>query len=110
MPRPAVVPLVGWVLSLLAGGVWGMAFFSWGLPLTVPVRIATSVLLIVVVATSSRGGMLAAGAFALGMGATSSLLLASSGMLFSEWWGMVAATALAAGIGLHSAALLRRTA
>ncbi|HYI65334.1 MAG TPA: hypothetical protein VEW95_00255 [Candidatus Limnocylindrales bacterium] len=103
----AASPVAGWTFSLLAGGVWGMAFFSWGLPLTIPMRIATTVLLLAAIATASRGGMLAAGAFALGMGASSSILLASSGMLLSDWWGLVAAAALAAGVGLHVAALLR---
>ena len=107
MTRTAASRVVGWTLSLLAGGVWGMAFFSWALPLTIPVRIATTALLVVAIATASRGGMLAAGAFALGMGTSSSVLLASSGMLLSEWWVIVSATALAVGVGLHGAVLLR---
>lgn len=84
-----------------------MAFFSWGLPLTIPVRIATTVLIVAAIASASRGGTFAGGAFALGMGASSSLLLASSGMLLPEWLGLVPATGLVAGVGLHGAALLR---
>lgn len=110
MTRPAASPVVGWTLSLLAGGVWGMAFFSWGLPLPIPARIATTALLLAAIAGASRGGMIAAGAFAIGMGASSSLLLASSGMLLTEWWGLVAATALTTGVGLHAAVLLRSNA
>jgi hypothetical protein len=107
MGRTAVSSVAGWTLSLLAGGVWGAAFFSWGLPLTIPMRVATTVLLLLAIATASRGGMLAAGAFAIGMGASSSLLLASSGMLLVEWWGLVSVTALTVGVGLHAAALSR---
>ena len=92
---------------MVAGAVWGMAFFSWGLPLTIPMRVATTVLLVAAMATTSRAGMLAAGAFALGMGASSSLLLASSGMLLSEWWGLVSAGAMTVGVGFHGVVLLR---
>ena len=35
----------GWTLALLAGGVWGVAFFSWGLPLPIPGRVAATLIL-----------------------------------------------------------------
>jgi hypothetical protein len=110
MPRTAASPIAGWTLSLLAGGVWGLAFFSWGLPLTIPMRVGTTALLLTAIATASRGGMLAAGASALGMGASSSLLPASSGMFLSEWWGLLSVTALTVGVALHAAVLSREEA
>ena len=96
---------IGWLLGLGAGGVWGMAFFSWGLPLPLPARAATTVLLVAALAAASRSGLLAAGAFALGMGASSGILLASGGQLI-EWWSVVPAVALLGGVALHAAALL----
>ena len=97
----------GWVVGFTSGGVWGMAFFSWGLPLPIPARVLVTVLLLLALSASSRPGMLAAGAFALGMGATSSLMLALSGSLLTEWWGLVPATSLVGGVGLHAVVLLR---
>jgi hypothetical protein len=97
----------GWAAGFLAGSVWGVAFFSWGLPLSIPDRVVATVLLAVAFAAASRSGMLAAGAFTLGMGASSALLLASSGLLLADGWGLVSAAALAGGVGLHAGAVLR---
>lgn len=97
----------GWVIGFIAGGVWGMAFFSWGLPLPIPARILATVLLVAALAAASRGGMLAAGAFTLGMGASGSLLVASSGLLFADPLALVPLAALLAGAGLHAIVLLR---
>jgi hypothetical protein len=97
----------GWVAAFLSGGVWGVAFFSWGLPLPIPLRIAGTVLIVVVLAAASRQGMLAASAFTLGMGASSLVLVTSSGLLVSDGWGLVPAAALVAGVGLHALVLLR---
>ena len=99
--------VAGWTAALLAGGVWGVVQFSWGLPFPPVLRFAGTALLVATLAASSRSGMVAAGAFTLGMGVSSSLLLASSGLLFTEWWGLVPATALLAGVVLHSDALRR---
>src|SRR3990170_4581978 len=84
----------GWAVGFIAGGVWGMAFFSWGLPLPIPARVLATVLLVAALAAASRGGMLAAGAFTLGMGASGSLLVASSGLLFADPLALVPLTAL----------------
>jgi hypothetical protein len=96
----------GWAAGFLTGGVWGVVLFSWALPLPLPMRYAATILLVVTLAATSRNGMLAAGAFALGMGASSSLLLASSGLLLADWWGLVSAAALLGGVVLHAGALL----
>lgn len=99
--------LVGAALCLGAGLVWGMAFFSWAVPLSVPVRVAATVLLVAALAAAARPGLLAAAGFALGMGSSSAFLLASGGQLFLEWWGLVPAVALVAGLALLVAALRR---
>jgi len=99
--------VIGWAAALLAGCVWGVVQFSWGLPFPLLVRFAGTALLVASLAASSRSGMVAAGAFTLGMGVSSSLLLASSGLLFAEWWGLVPATAWLAGVVLHADALMR---
>ncbi|MGH2417412.1 MAG: hypothetical protein ACRDFY_03680 [Candidatus Limnocylindria bacterium] len=96
----------GWTAAFLAGAVWGVVLFSWGLPLPLPLRFGATVLLVTVLAASSHRGMLAAGAFALGIGVSSSLLLASSGLLFAEWWALLPAAGLVAGVALHARALL----
>ena len=96
---------LGWLLGLCAGGVWGVAFFSWGLPLPIPARVVGTVVLVAALAVTSRHGLLAGGAFALGMGATSGLVVVSSGLLFAGWWGVVPASALLAGLALHATAL-----
>ena len=83
-----------------------MAFFSWGLPLDMPMRIGVTALLLLALAASSRAGMLSAAAFALGTGTSSALLLAAGGQLFVEWWGLVPATALLVGVGLLGVGLL----
>ena len=93
----------GSLLGFAAGAVWGVAFFSWGLPLPIPARIIVTALLVLALSVASRPGLLAAGAFSLGMGASSASLLASGGLLF-EPWGLVPATALLVGVGLHAAA------
>ena len=98
--------LAGWVTAFLAGTVWGMAFFSWGLPLDIPMRIGVTALLMVVLAASSRAGLMAASAFMLGTGVSSALLLAASGQLFVDWWGVVPAAALTVGAGLVAIALV----
>jgi hypothetical protein len=98
---------LGFALALIAGAVWGVAFWSWGLPLPIPVRIATTVLLVAALAAASGAGMLAAGAYALGMGVSSGLLLALYGQLFVDWWGLVPASALAAGVTLIGWSLAR---
>ena len=83
-----------------------MAFFSWGLPLAIPMRVGVTVLLLLALAASSRAGLLAAAAFALGTGVSSALLLAAGGQLFIEWWGMVPASALMIGVGLLGVGLV----
>jgi len=102
--RPA-----GAALALLSGGAWGVAFWSWGLPLPVPWRVASTVLLVLALAASSRAGLVAAAAFAFGMGAGSSLVLAGNGILFADWWWLVPAAALVTGLALASVALARDT-
>lgn len=97
----------GWTLALLSGAVWGMAFWSWGLPMPIPMRVVATALLLVALPAASRAGALAAAGFALGMGASSGLLLAVSGQLFVEWWGLVPASALVAGVGLLAHGALR---
>ena len=99
--------LAGWVTAFLAGSIWGMAFFSWGLPLDIPMRIGVTALLLVVLAASSRAGVLAASAFMLGTGVSSALLLAAGGQLFVEWWGVIPGAALLIGVSLLGAGLLR---
>jgi hypothetical protein len=74
-----------------------------------PARIVGTVLIVVALAAASRPGMLAGGAFALGMGASSLVLVAFSGLLFTDGWGLVPAAALLAGVGLHALALLGGT-
>ena len=96
----------GWAAAFLAGGVWGVVLFSWGLPLPLPVRLGGTVLLVTVMAASSRQGTLAAGAFAFGIGVSSSILLAASGLLLAEWWGLVSAGGLLGGLALHARSLL----
>jgi hypothetical protein len=105
--RSSAGSAAGWTAAFLAGGVWGVTQFSWGLPLSLPVRYGATVLLVVTLAAASRNGRLAAGAFTLGMGASSSFLLASSGLLFADWWGVVPAAAFLAGVFLHAWVLLR---
>lgn len=99
-----VAQAVGWLLGYAAGAVWGVAFFSWGLPLPIPARVVVTALLILALAAASRTGLLAAGAFSLGMGASSATLLSSGSLLF-EPWGLVPATMLLGGLALHAAAL-----
>lgn len=93
--------LVGWVLALLAGAVWGVAFFSWGLPLSIPARAVATLLLVGALAVASAPGRLAAGAFALGMGVSSSFVVLLSGDLF-EWWMLVPVIALLGAAVLHA--------
>jgi hypothetical protein len=107
MPSSWAGSLAGWVTAFLAGAVWGMAFFSWGLPLDIPMRAGVNILLLVVLAASSRAGLLAASAFLLGTGVSSALLLAAGGQLFIDWWGIVPATALTTGVSLFGVGLLR---
>lgn len=96
----------GWTAAFLGGGVWGIVFFSWGLPLPIPMRVIATMLLVATLTAASRAGRLAGAAFALGMGASSALLLALSGLLFADWWFLVPAAALGAGIALHGVVLL----
>jgi hypothetical protein len=105
----AAADAAGWGLGFLGGGVWGMAIFSWGLPFPLPVRFAATGILIAAMAAASPAGRLAAGAFALGIGTSTALLLASAGQLLSDWWGLVPGVALAAGLGLTADRLLRST-
>lgn len=93
---------VGWTLALLAGGAWGVAFFSWGLPLPIPARVAATVLLVLAMSVASPAGRVGAGAFTLGMGITSAVLVVGTGELV-EWWSAVPVIALLAGALLHAA-------
>ena len=95
---------IGWTVAVLAGGVWGVAFFSWGLPLSVAERIALTAFLAVALAISSRAGSLAAGAFCLGMGASSALLVVSSDLRALEWWALIPVAGLVVGTLLTSVA------
>lgn len=95
--------VAGWMLALLAGGAWGVAFFSWGLPLPIPARAAATGLLVVALAVASANGRLGAGAFTLGMGITSAAVVIGSGELL-EWWTAVPVLALVASVALHAAA------
>ena len=97
----------GLVVSFLSGTVWGVTFWSWGLPLPIPFRVLGTVLLLTAMSAASRAGTIAAAAFALGMGASSALLLAMGGQLFVDWWALVPAGALLAGVSLSCVALLR---
>jgi hypothetical protein len=92
--------LAGSLTAFLAGNVWGMAFFSWGLPLAIPMRVGVTALLLLALAASSRAGLLAAATFALGTGVSSAVLLAAGGQLFMEWWGLVPGSALLIGVSL----------
>jgi hypothetical protein len=93
----------GWTLALLAGGVWGVAFFSWGLPLPIPARVAASGLLVLAMSLASPAGRLGAGAFTLGMGITSAVVVIGTGELLN-WWSAVPVFALVASVALHAAA------
>jgi hypothetical protein len=95
---------IGWLLAFLAGGIWGVAFFSWGLPLPLAERIALTAFIVVALTIASRAGLLAAAAFCLGMGATSSVVIVSSGLGTVEWWALVPVAGLAAGMVLASVA------
>jgi hypothetical protein len=92
-------PLVGWTLALLAGGAWGMLFFSWGLPLTIPARVALTVLLAALLAMASRTGRRAAGAWLLGMAVSSGALLVRTDWPVDPLW-LVPAISLLAGVVL----------
>ena len=78
----------GWTLALLAGGVWGVAFFSWGLPLPIPARVAATLLLVLAMSVASPAGRLGAGAFTLGMAISSAIVVIRTGELL-EWWSTV---------------------
>ena len=92
----------GWTLAVLAGGVWGVVFFSWGLPLPLPARFAATILLALALSVASPGGRLAAGAFTLGMAITSSVVVIGTGELL-QWWSAVPVVALVASVALHAA-------
>lgn len=94
----------GWTLALLAGGVWGVAFFSWGLPLPIPARVAATLLLLLAMSVASSAGRLAAGAFTLGMGITSAAVVIGTGEPL-EWWIGVPVLAFVASVVLHAASL-----
>ena len=96
--------MAGWTLACSAGAVWGVAFFSWGLPLPIPGRVAATVLLLLAMSVASRAGRLGAGAFALGMGITSAFSVIGTGELL-EWWSLIPVLALAASVALHAAML-----
>jgi hypothetical protein len=91
----------GWTLACLAGGVWGVAFFSWGLPLPIPARVAATVLVVVAMSVASSAGRLAAGAFTLGMGITSAVVVIGTGEPV-EWWSGVPVLAFVASVALHT--------
>ena len=91
----------GWTLAPLAGGVWGVAFFSWGLPLPIPARIAATGLLVLAMSVASAAGPLAAGAFTLGMAITSAVVVIGTGELL-QWWSAVPVLALVASAFLHA--------
>jgi hypothetical protein len=96
----------GWTLAVLAGGVWGVAFFSWGLPLPLPARVAATLLLVIAMSVASPAGRLGAGAFTLGMAITSGVVVIGTGELV-EWWSAVPVLALAASVALHADSLRR---
>jgi hypothetical protein len=97
--------VIGSSAAFVAGGIWGVTIFSWGLPFPMELRIASTALLIIVLAAASRAGCVSAGTFALGMAATSGVLLAASGELISPW-GLVPLAALASGVSLVVRAIL----
>ena len=94
----------GWTLAVLAGGVWGVAFFSWGLPLPIPARVAATLLLVLAMSVASAAGRLGAGAFTLGMAITSGVVVIGTGELL-EWWSAVPMAALVASVALHADSL-----
>lgn len=98
--RPGRDEVAGHSLALLAGGVWGIAFFSWGLPLPILVRAGATVLLLTALAAASRQGRRGAGVFAIGMGLSSAYLVAASG-LFGSVWTLVPLSALLTGACLY---------
>jgi hypothetical protein len=97
--------VIGSSAAFVAGGFWGVAIFSWGLPFPMELRIGSTALLIVVLAAASHAGRASAATFALGMATTSGLLLALSGQLISTW-GLIPLAALAAGVSLVVRAIL----
>ena len=97
--------LIGSSAAFVAGGFWGVTIFSWGLPFPMELRVASTALLITVLALSGRAGRISAAIFTLAMAATSGLLLAASGELVSAW-GLVPLAALAAGVTLATLAIL----
>jgi len=97
--------VIGSSAAFVAGGLWGVAIFSWGLPFPMELRVASTALLIVVLAASTRAGRISAATFAMGMAATSGLLLALSGQLISTW-GLIPLAGLAAGVSLVVRAIL----
>ena len=97
--------LIGSSAAFVTGGFWGVTIFSWGLPFPMELRVASTALLITVLALSSRAGRISAAVFTLAMAATSGLLLAASSELVSAW-GLVPLAALAAGVTLAVRAIL----
>lgn len=95
----------GWTLALLAGGVWGVAFFSWGLPLSIPARVAATVLLVLAMSLASAAGRLAAGAFTLGMAVISGVVVSGTAE-FLEWGSALVVVAVVASVALHAGSLL----
>ena len=89
-------------MAILAGGVWGVAFFSWGLPLPIPARVAATLLLVLAMSVASPAGRLGAGAFMLGMAITSGVGVIGTGELL-EWWSAVPVVALLGSVALHAA-------
>ena len=99
------VAVIGWSAAFVAGGIWGVTIFSWALPIPMELRVASTALLIAVLAVASRAGRVSAGTFALAMAGTSGSLLAASGELVSIW-GLVPLAALAAGVSVVVRAVL----
>jgi hypothetical protein len=97
--------LIGSSAALVAGGIWGVTIFSWAFPFPMELRVASTGLLIAVMAAASRAGRVSAATFALAMAASSGLLLAASGELVSAC-GPVPLAALAAGVTLAARAIL----
>lgn len=94
--------LAAWALASLAGAVRGVFFMSWSLPLTIPMRLIVTAMIVVALTVTGSVERLAAGGFLAGMAAATGVLLALAGWPEDLW---LVPVMLLLGVGLHAAGL-----